>query len=101
MNSGLEDMTPVKPSVDGLARVRHKRTEKDFIKMSGSRILVKFLRAMAARALFIIHALVTIWATIDVTKDNSIWTFSLISVGIIVEGSYAIIMRAGDERNWY
>uniref|UniRef100_A0A914DNT6 Transmembrane protein 26 n=1 Tax=Acrobeloides nanus TaxID=290746 RepID=A0A914DNT6_9BILA len=69
--------------------------------MSGSRILVKILRAMAARALFIIHALVTIWAAIDVTKDNSIWTFSLISLGIVVEGSYAIIMRAGDERKWF
>jgi hypothetical protein len=40
-------------------------------------------------------------AAVNVHKDNSIWTFSLISVSIVIEGSYTIVMRAGDERKWF
>lgn len=54
-----------------------------------------------ARALFIVHSLTTIWATVQVQNEPSIWGFALISLGIIVEGAYTIIMRAGDERKWY
>uniref|UniRef100_A0A914Z987 Transmembrane protein 26 n=1 Tax=Panagrolaimus superbus TaxID=310955 RepID=A0A914Z987_9BILA len=67
----------------------------------GAKILINIVRALLARALFVVHSLTTIWMTADVRKENEIWTFALISVSIVIEGSYAIIMRAGDERKWF
>ncbi|KAI6182904.1 hypothetical protein M3Y97_00430600 [Aphelenchoides bicaudatus] len=68
---------------------------------SGTSLLVNILRALFARAIFIAHSLLAIGAAVSVHKDNSIWTFSLISVSIVIEGAYTIVMRAGDERKWF
>ncbi|KAI1706225.1 transmembrane protein 26 domain-containing protein [Ditylenchus destructor] len=76
-------------------------TEHDIATGGMSRILFNIGRAVFARCLFIVHSLTTIWATVNIREDNSIWTFALISVSIVVEGCYAIIMRAGDERKWF
>lgn len=61
----------------------------------GAKILINIVRALLARALFVFHSLTTIWITADVRKENEIWTFALISVSIVIEGAYAVIMRAG------
>ncbi|KAI6178190.1 hypothetical protein M3Y98_00473800 [Aphelenchoides besseyi] len=68
---------------------------------SGGAILINILRALLARAVFIVHSLTAIWAAVNMHKDNSIWTFALVSVSIVIEGSYTIVMRAGDERKWF
>ncbi|CAD5206803.1 unnamed protein product [Bursaphelenchus okinawaensis] len=68
---------------------------------SGSSVLINILRALSARAIFILHSLATIWAAVTVQVDNSIWGFALISVSIVLEGAHAILMRVGDERKWF
>uniref|UniRef100_A0A7E4VL00 Transmembrane protein 26 n=1 Tax=Panagrellus redivivus TaxID=6233 RepID=A0A7E4VL00_PANRE len=68
---------------------------------AGTSILVNILRALLARGLFIVHSLTTIWMTADVRAEGEIWTFALISISIIIEGSHVIVMRAGDERKWF
>uniref|UniRef100_A0AC35EXU5 Transmembrane protein 26 n=1 Tax=Panagrolaimus sp. PS1159 TaxID=55785 RepID=A0AC35EXU5_9BILA len=67
----------------------------------GAKILINIVRALLARALFVVHSFATIWMTADLRKENEIWAFALISVSIVIEGSYTIIMRAGDERKWF
>ncbi|KAE9414035.1 hypothetical protein Angca_001757, partial [Angiostrongylus cantonensis] len=57
-------------------------------------------RAILARLLFIIHSIVTIWHTVTIEGRDGVWAFALLSVLIAFEGSYTIIMRAGDERKW-
>ena len=90
----MQDLRPDRPI--GIERIAVTRPGN-----SGTRIMLNIIRAICARALFIVHSLTTIWMTADVRKENEIWTFALISVSIIIEGSYAIIMRAGDERKWF
>ncbi|KAK0425440.1 hypothetical protein QR680_009203 [Steinernema hermaphroditum] len=67
----------------------------------GRSLLLNIARAILARILFIVHSLATIWQAVGVHDDNSVWSFALISVAILVEGGYAVIMRAGDERKWF
>uniref|UniRef100_A0A0N4ZF50 G_PROTEIN_RECEP_F2_4 domain-containing protein n=1 Tax=Parastrongyloides trichosuri TaxID=131310 RepID=A0A0N4ZF50_PARTI len=67
----------------------------------GDMILFNITRAILARSLFIIHSILTIWQTVKIRDDTSIWTFALISISIVVEGSHTIIMRVGDERKWF
>ncbi|PAV84318.1 hypothetical protein WR25_16890 isoform B [Diploscapter pachys] len=58
-------------------------------------------RAILARALFIVHSMATIIQTVRIEQNDSVWLFALISLLIVFEGSYTIIMRAGDERKWF
>ncbi|PAV81300.1 hypothetical protein WR25_09306 [Diploscapter pachys] len=58
-------------------------------------------RAILARALFIVHSMATIIQTVRIEQNDSVWLFALISLIIVFEGSYTIIMRAGDERKWF
>uniref|UniRef100_A0A0N5CFT6 G_PROTEIN_RECEP_F2_4 domain-containing protein n=1 Tax=Strongyloides papillosus TaxID=174720 RepID=A0A0N5CFT6_STREA len=67
----------------------------------GDMILFNITRAILARSLFIIHSILTIWQTVKIRGESSIWTFALISISIVVEGSHTIIMRVGDERKWF
>ncbi|VDL68061.1 unnamed protein product [Nippostrongylus brasiliensis] len=65
-------------------------------------MLVKLpFRAILARLLFIIHSLTTIWHTVGIEGSDGVWGFALLSLLIVFEGSYTIIMRAGDERKWF
>ncbi|PAV84317.1 hypothetical protein WR25_16890 isoform A [Diploscapter pachys] len=43
----------------------------------------------------------TIIQTVRIEQNDSVWLFALISLLIVFEGSYTIIMRAGDERKWF
>ncbi|VDL80318.1 unnamed protein product [Nippostrongylus brasiliensis] len=92
--------------------------------------LVVPFRAILARLLFIIHSLTTIWHTVGIEgspipqvysyrntcltstyvvcpsgklthSSDGVWGFALLSLLIVFEGSYTIIMRAGDERKWF
>ncbi|CEF67375.1 Transmembrane protein 26 family-containing protein [Strongyloides ratti] len=67
----------------------------------GDMILFNITRAILARSLFIIHSILTIWQTVKIRGESSIWTFALISISIVIEGSHTIIMRVGDERKWF
>ncbi|TKR93753.1 hypothetical protein L596_008154 [Steinernema carpocapsae] len=71
------------------------------ISSDGHSLLINIARAILARILFIVHSIATIWQAVGVHKDNSVWSFALISVAILIEGGYAVIMRAGDERKWF
>ena len=53
---------------------------------SGTGILLNICRALLVRALFVVHSLIAIWAAVNVRADNSIWTFALLSLSIVVEG---------------
>ncbi|CAJ0916270.1 unnamed protein product, partial [Mesorhabditis belari] len=70
------------------------------VDVDAGRVLVGIGRAVLARLIFIVHSVVTIWTTVHVQESESVWIFALIALLIIFEGSYAIIMRAGDERKW-
>lgn len=67
---------------------------------SGAHIMIKIGRAFFARMLFVVHSLTTIWQTVEVHDNQAYWSFALISVAILIEGSYTILVRAGDERKW-
>ncbi|VDD86923.1 unnamed protein product [Enterobius vermicularis] len=67
----------------------------------GTSILLNILRTIVTRVLFIVHSIATIWRTVKLTEKNSIWGFALVAIGIIFEGAYSIVMRAGDERRWF
>jgi len=67
---------------------------------SGTNLMLKIIRALLARMLFVVHSLMTIWQTVQINDNPTYWSFAFISIGILVEGSYNIIMRAGDERKW-
>ncbi|CAI5438440.1 unnamed protein product [Caenorhabditis angaria] len=69
--------------------------------VNASQVLISCLRAILARSLFIVHSLVTIRQTVMMTNRESVWGFALLSLLIVFEGGYAIIMRAGDERKWF
>uniref|UniRef100_A0A0N5AFY5 Transmembrane protein 26 n=1 Tax=Syphacia muris TaxID=451379 RepID=A0A0N5AFY5_9BILA len=81
---------------------RHVRSSESASSMpNGTFVLLNVLRAITSRTLFIVHSIATIWRTVNLTGKNSVWGFALIAIGIIFEGAYTIIMRAGDEKKWF
>uniref|UniRef100_A0A8R1DQA3 Transmembrane protein 26 n=1 Tax=Caenorhabditis japonica TaxID=281687 RepID=A0A8R1DQA3_CAEJA len=69
--------------------------------VDASHVLISCLRAIIARGIFIVHSIVTIRQTVLISERESVWGFALLSLLIVFEGGYAIIMRAGDERKWF
>ncbi|CAB3408924.1 unnamed protein product [Caenorhabditis bovis] len=69
--------------------------------VDATHVLISCIRAILARSLFIVHSLVTIRHTVKIEERESVWAFALLSLLIVFEGGYAIIMRAGDERKWF
>ncbi|KAK5978676.1 Transmembrane protein 26 [Trichostrongylus colubriformis] len=78
-----------------------RRAVKSTVEADGTRVLISVGRAILARFMFIVHSLVTIWHTTTIEKRDGVWGFALLSLLIVFEGSYTIIMRAGDERKWF
>ncbi|XGW19653.1 hypothetical protein V3C99_003468 [Haemonchus contortus] len=78
-----------------------RRSGKSTVEADGTRVLISVGRAILARFMFIVHSLVTIWHTTTIEKRDGVWGFALLSLLIVFEGSYTIIMRAGDERKWF
>ncbi|CAJ0592764.1 unnamed protein product [Cylicocyclus nassatus] len=76
-------------------------TVKAPVDVDGTQVLISVGRAILARAFFIIHSLTTIWQTVTIEGRDGVWGFALLSLLIVFEGSYTIIMRAGDERKWF
>uniref|UniRef100_A0A914VQD1 Cation-transporting P-type ATPase N-terminal domain-containing protein n=2 Tax=Plectus sambesii TaxID=2011161 RepID=A0A914VQD1_9BILA len=74
---------------------------EQIVASSGAHIIRKIGRAFFARMLFVVHSLTTIWQTVEVYDNQAYWSFALISVAILIEGSYTILVRAGDERKWF
>uniref|UniRef100_A0A1I7WNI2 DUF805 domain-containing protein n=1 Tax=Heterorhabditis bacteriophora TaxID=37862 RepID=A0A1I7WNI2_HETBA len=70
------------------------------VDVDGTHVLISIGRAILARILFIVHSMATIWQTVSIEGRDGVWGFALISLLIVFEGSYAVIMRAGDERKW-
>ncbi|CCD68300.1 Transmembrane protein 26 [Caenorhabditis elegans] len=78
------------------AKVKQRPSSVD-----ASHVLISCLRAILARGIFIVHSIVTIRQTVLISERESVWGFALLSLLIVFEGGYAIIMRAGDERKWF
>ncbi|KAL6728970.1 hypothetical protein Aduo_000068 [Ancylostoma duodenale] len=74
---------------------------KTSVDIDGTHVLISVGRAILARLLFIVHSLTTIWHTVSIEGRDGVWGFALLSLLIVFEGSYTIIMRAGDERKWF
>ncbi|CAI4226677.1 unnamed protein product [Auanema sp. JU1783] len=71
------------------------------VDVDGTRVLISVGRAILARLFFIVHSMFTIGQTVRIVGREGVWGFALISLLIVFEGSYTIIMRAGDERRWF
>ncbi|CAP38884.2 Protein CBG22250 [Caenorhabditis briggsae] len=80
---------------------RHQAKVKRPNSVDASHVLISCLRAILARGIFIVHSIVTIRQTVLISERESVWGFALLSLLIVFEGGYAIIMRAGDERKWF
>ncbi|CAL2029861.1 unnamed protein product [Caenorhabditis brenneri] len=80
---------------------RHQAKMKRPNSVDASHVLISCLRAILARGIFIVHSIVTIRQTVLISERESVWGFALLSLLIVFEGGYAIIMRAGDERKWF
>ncbi|ETN70084.1 hypothetical protein NECAME_01032 [Necator americanus] len=78
-----------------------RRLAKTTVDVDGTHVLISVGRAILARLFFIVHSLTTIWHTVTIEGRDGVWGFALLSLLIVFEGSYTIIMRAGDERKWY
>ncbi len=62
--------------------------------------LTKVARALLARLLFVIHSLITIWQTVEIYQKQAYWSFSLITIAILIEGAVTLLQRGGDESRW-
>lgn len=80
---------------------RHQAKVKRPNSVDASHVLISCLRAILTRGIFIVHSIVTIRQTVLISERESVWGFALLSLLIVFEGGYAIIMRAGDERKWF
>lgn len=94
------------PSQPSPGRRRKRRRSNDSTNSDdddyaeGTELLIKIGRAFLARIIFVSHSLITIWVTVKTYDNATYWGFALISIGILLEGGYTIVMRAGDERKW-
>lgn len=78
-----------------------RRSSGSISKKINIKLFFNIIKALIVRALFIAHSLTTIWATVKVRNDSSLWAFSLISSLVAVEGACTIILRDGNEKKWF
>ncbi|CAD6191777.1 unnamed protein product [Caenorhabditis auriculariae] len=99
------DVTPTRRSSTHHHRHSIQQPKKTPVRrpqsVDASQVLISCSRAILVRALFIVHSLVTIRHTVRIEERDSVWAFATLSLLIVFEGGYAIIMRAGDERKWF
>lgn len=60
----------------------------------------KLTRAIAARLMFSLHGLATIWRTYTVYQKWVYLMFLLIIFAIMLEGTFNVVYRKGNETRW-
>lgn len=63
-------------------------------------IVLKPARAIVARTMFGIHALLTIGRAAKTFNNDIFWLLTLLVVALVIEGSLNIYYRQGRETRW-